>query len=194
MVIPSRRQRPVNSPGFTLIEVLVAMVLIAIVASNIAALCTLAMRAVIGARRQTSAATLALQKMEQLMALTWATSGGPPGVSVSDLTSDISVDPASASGTGLSPSPTNSLDNNVAGFVDYLDVSGAWVGSGASPPASAVFVRRWRIDPLASDPDNTLVLQVFVTTVEASSRSNQGRRIRQPGDAFLVDVKTRTAQ
>lgn len=193
---PHRRQRrptpapAVSSPGFTLVEVLVAALLVATVVANVAALCAIATRAAAGARQQTSTSLLATQKMEQLLALTWS-SAGSLAVPVSDLTSDISGDPPTGAGLGLTPSPPGSLDRNVPGYVDYLDAAGTWVGTGAAPPPRAVFVRRWSIDALPSDPDNMLVLQVFVTTVDAARRQSDGRHVHQPGDAFVVDVKTR---
>jgi hypothetical protein len=82
----------------------------------------------------------------------------------------------------------------LAGYVDFLDEAGAWVGTGPEPPPRSVFVRRWSIDPIPSDPDNLLVLQVFVTTVEASHRQSAGRRVRQTGDAYIVDLKVRLGQ
>src|SRR5947209_20448338 len=112
-----------SAGGFTLIEVLVAMVLVATVAANIAALCALAMRSAWRARQQTSAATLAQQKLEQLMALTWNMSGTPPGVAVSDLTTNSSVDPPDNSGSGLTASPAGSLDANTPGYGDFPDAN-----------------------------------------------------------------------
>jgi hypothetical protein len=46
--------------------------------------------------------------------------------------------------------------------VDYLDAYGAWVGTGSSPPAGALYVRRWSVEPLPTNPNNTLVFQVLV--------------------------------
>ena len=43
--------------------------------------------------------------------------------------------------------------------------NGAWVGTGATPPATAVYIRRWSIQPLPTNPNNTLVIQVLVTPV-----------------------------
>jgi len=183
-----------SQDGFTLVEVLVAALLITTLLINVAALGAVAVRTATTARRQTSASLLAIQKMEQLLGLTWAWAGPAPAVPLSDLTTDLSRDPASNGGSGLSPSSPGALDRNLPGYVDYLDEAGVWVGTGPEPPPRSVFVRRWSIDPIASDPDNMLVLQVFVTTVEASRRQIAGRRVRQPGDAYIVDVKARVGQ
>ena len=68
-------------------------------------------------------------------------------------------------GAGLLPSPANTLTTSTTGFVDYLDEYGAWVGTGTTPPANAIYVRRWSIEPLPTNPNNTLVFQVLVGRV-----------------------------
>jgi hypothetical protein len=185
--------RQLADSGFTLIETLVAALLAATVVVNLAALGAIAIRTTSTARRQTSASLLATQKMEQLLALTWV-SAGEAGVAVSDLTTDLSHDPPVTGGSGLAPSPHGALDGNISGYVDYLDEAGVWVGTGPAPPPRGVYVRRWSIEPMASDQNNLLVLQVFVTTVEAARRQVAGSRVRQPGDAYVADVKVRVGQ
>jgi type II secretory pathway pseudopilin PulG len=59
--------------------------------------------------------------------------------------------------------------------VDYLDRSGRPVGNAAA----ATYGRRWLIDPLPVDPDNSLVIQVIVS----------GRR----DEARIAAVRTRKA-
>ena len=66
--------------------------------------------------------------------------------------------------TGSWPSPPGTLTSNVDGYVDYLDGGGRWVGRGGSSPATAVYIRRWAVRPLASDPDDLIVLEVVVGT------------------------------
>jgi hypothetical protein len=71
------------------------------------------------------------------------------------------------------------------------------VGTGDNPTAGAVYIRRWAIIPLPTNPNNTLILQVLVTSVADEARldvSNLTRRPRQLGDAMLLSVKTRKAQ
>ncbi len=176
--------------GFTLVEICVAMMLVAIVATGVAGLCTLAIAVCDAARVQTSATILASQKIEQLRALTWTIDAA--GAVVSDRTSDLSRDPASTGGAGLGPSPADSLDANVGGYVDYLNTSGEWVGTGASPPPLARYIRRWRVRPLAGDPD-ALVLQVLVTTTR-QDRLAPRPRSRLAGDALVTSVLMRKAQ
>jgi prepilin-type N-terminal cleavage/methylation domain-containing protein len=167
--------------GFSLVEVLAAMLVLATGAMGMAGLVTLSAAATRSARDTTSASLFALDKIEQLRSLTWDYDNA--GVPVSDVTTDLSAQPPTFGGAGLTPSPSDSLDRNVPGYVDFLDAGGRWVGAGSAPPRTAVFVRRWRIAPMSANPLNTLVFQVRVTPV--------GRNLRAQ-DALLTAVRTRS--
>lgn len=181
--------------GFSLVEVLVSMGILTAVSLGVAQLFAISGRANLIARGMTSTTAMAEQKMEQLRALTWGFANDGTGLPVSDTTSNLSVTPANAGGTGLNPSPTNALDQNVAGFCDFLDAGGNWVGNGTTPPATAVYIRRWSITPLPTNPNNTLILQVLVTPIvnEMSLGPSAGQRQRMPGDTWLISVRTRKA-
>jgi type II secretory pathway pseudopilin PulG len=181
-----------RSDGFTILEVVVALLLLVTAASGAAGLVVVSEQAVQAARLQTSVTTLAVEKLEQLRSLAWVFVDGLP---VSDTGTNLAVDPPGPGGGGLLGSPPGVLRQDTAGYVDYLDRFGAWVAGGATPPATAVFVRRWSIEPHDDDPADTLVLRVFVTTV-ARSRLTAGEepRGRVPGEALmgtLVSRKTR---
>jgi prepilin-type N-terminal cleavage/methylation domain-containing protein len=153
--------------GFALLEVLIASAVIATIAAGSSVLLSMAIHASRQSRVQTIATMLAAEKLEQLRSLTWThvTTGGPAiSMPVSDLTTDLSNDPATDDGPGLLTSPGGTLTSNVVGYVDYLDADGRWIGHGASPPAPAVYIRRWAVHPLVSDPDNMLVLEVVAGT------------------------------
>ena len=182
--------------GFSLIEVLFAVGLLAVLSIGIAQLFGMATKANFAAKGQTSTALLAVEKMEQLRGLTWGFDVGPNalGLPTSDLVSNISVDPSTAGGLGLNPSPAGTLDNNIAGYVDYLDRNGQWIGNGLTPPVNAVYVRRWAVDPLPNNPNNTLVLRVRCTTVQHLARFAGPETIRTGDDTWLVGVKTRKSQ
>jgi hypothetical protein len=85
-------------------------------------------------------------------------------MSVSDVTTDLSNDPATDDGNGLLASPPGTLNSSIDGYVDYLDGAGRWVGRGGSVPATAVYIRRWTVRPIASNPDDLMVLEVVVGT------------------------------
>ena len=192
-----RPERFNSSKGFSLVEVIISMGLLTTVSLGVAQLFAASTNANRVARSTTSATALAEQKMEQLRSLTWGFDLQGQGLPLTDTTTDLSLYPHRASGRGLNPSPTDSLVRNTEGYVDYLDATGAWVGTGADIPRGAVYVRRWSISPLPTNPNNTLVLQVLVSPVSNEvSRATEanGGRTRMSGDALLVSVKTRKAQ
>jgi len=154
--------------GFSLVEVLVAMALVATSALGLAELFSLASRVTQESRIDTTATFAAETKMAELRALTlaWDAEGAP-------LTS-----------LGLGWSPAAALTANVDGYVDYVDGTGAVVGSGVQPPPAGVYQRRWSIQPLAADPANAVVLQVVAVR---ATRPNAR-------DAHLVSILARTAR
>jgi len=195
MTLPPTSSPCARDDGFTLIEVLVALAIVTCAAVGLADLVTVAVTSGQASRALTSCTALAVQKMEQLESLTWTFDGddatAPP---LGDTSTDLGADPPSGGGPGLSPGPADSLDRNVAGYVDYLDAAGRSVGAGAAPPASAVFVRRWSVAPLPSDAADSLVLQVLVTRVAVEQRLSLTagvRRLPLSGDAWLSTVMTR---
>lgn len=180
--------------GFSLMETMVATMLLASALVTTAQLLVIATRANSNAQRQTYSSTLAQEKMEQLRGLAWGFD--ELGLPVNDFTSNLTVDPAVAvGGVGLTPSPGDSLASNMTGYVDYLDRAGASLGGGADPPAGTAFVRRWSVEPLPTNPNNTLILQVMVFTV--GDRANTGTGAVLTGvrdEARLISVKTRKSR
>lgn len=143
--------------GFTLIEAVVAAALVATAVAGMAPLLVQGGRAAADERRAPVALAAAAAKLEQLLALTWTYDAA--GTPIGDLTSDTSAEPpAPVGGTGLSPSPPDSLTRSVSGYVDYLDPAGRSVGS--VPAAGAVYARRWRVRP--GGMDGMLDLRVCV--------------------------------
>ncbi len=184
-----------SSRGFSLVEVLISMGLLTAVSLGVAQLFALSTRANVIAKGATSTTAMAQQKLEQLRGLTWGFDLEGLGLPLSDTTTNVSVDPPAHNGSGLNPSPIDSLEENTAGFVDFLDGNGVWVGTGSTPPASAVYIRRWSIQPLPTNPNNTLVIQVLVTPVasESARLASAFSRTRMAGDALLVTVRARKA-
>ena len=181
--------------GFTLVEVLVAILLLVTISAGVAQVLVLAASSGRSAREQSSTTMLAAAKMEQLRSLTWGFEPfvpDLPAVPRSDGTTDLSSDPPEDDGPGLAASPAGTLSSNVPPYVDYLDRHGRYLGTGTTFPPGAMFVRRWAIQPLPDDPSRTLVLQVFVTSVRAErSRAGAPWQQRSGEDAHLVSVLTR---
>ncbi len=152
-----------------MVEVLVAMALVAVSAAGLADLFVLSSRVTHASRVETVETMAALGKMAELRSLTWAYDAGGSGAPISD--------------PGLSISPASSLAVSAGGFADYLDASGAVIGSGVQPPPQGVYLRRWSIRPLPAD-GNALVLQVVATRVTSP----------QARDVHLISILARTSQ
>jgi len=186
------REPRTSDHGFTLIEVLVATLILSSGAIAAAGLFVTAAASTRTAKVETQSTLFAAAKMEQLHALAWGydISGGP----VTDTSTDLSVEPPSSGGTGLRASPIDSLDRNCSGFVDYLDAGGRWVGTGSAPPAQAVYLRRWSIQPLAQFPNDGLVLEVLVTSVARDRSRITAANARRGLEGALVAVRMRHAR
>jgi type II secretory pathway pseudopilin PulG len=179
-----------KADGFSLVEVMVATLLLATAVVSLAQLFGLATRSNIDSRNATYMVVLAGQKLEELRALTWGFD--TQGVPVSDTTTDTSVLPeTTGGGSGLSPSPGNTLLQNTAGYVDHIDQIGARLGGGTTPPPGTIYTRRWAIQPLPADPENTLVIQVLVTRSQDRRADDDEAARRVSDQARLITVRTR---
>jgi hypothetical protein len=176
-----------DESGTALIEALIAAVVVISITTGVALLIVRSSRAVWMAGTQSAAAVAAQQKIEQLSALEWRFDAS--GVARSDSTTDLSIESSEASGSGLQPSPPDSLDRNTPGFVDFVAEDGRWRGRGAAPPSGAAFLRRWSITAYARDPAHTLVLTVVVLPI-----AEAGGRATHPAAVQLQSVRTRTAR
>ena len=182
-----------DASGFSLIEVLVATLLLATSLVTLAQLFALSTQSNAGARNTTFTALLAHQKLEELRALTWGFDA--QGLPISDTTTNTAVSPETpAGGTGLAPSPGGSLGSNTNGYVDYIGQFGDKLGGGNVAPPNTVFVRRWSVEPLPSNPNNTLILQVLVFRNNDRGAANNGAGTVLPDEARLVTVKTRKSK
>lgn len=168
--------------------------LMVVAVSALAQLFTLSTQRNTSSKNTTFAAVLAQQKMEQLRSLTWGFDA--LGLPTSDTTTDTTVVPeAAVGGTGLSPSPVNTLQQNTIGYVDYLDARGKSLGGTTTAvPNNAVYIRRWMIEPLPTNPNNTIVIQVLVTRHRDRGTADTGNVVRLPDEARIISVKTRKAQ
>jgi hypothetical protein len=179
--------------GSTLVEVLIATLILATGILTMAQLFMASTATNLNAKHDTFAVALAEQKMEQLRALTWGFDQN--GLPISDFTSDTSVVPESGNGgTGLQPSPVMSLQQNTAGYVDHVGSNGVIVGNAVVAPAQAIYTRRWSIEPLPTNPNNTLIIQVLVTPNRVRGQADLGNVGRLQNEARVVTVKTRKAQ
>jgi hypothetical protein len=175
------------------VETLVATALLATAIVSTAHMFGLATRSNLAAQRSTFATTLAAEKMEQLKGLAWGFD--EIGLPINDYTSNTAVDPATPTGgTGLSQSPDDALAANSDGYVDYLDRHGNSLGGGTAVPAGTLYVRRWSIEPLPTNPNNTLIFQVLVFSLGDRTDSTGPVLDRVRDEARMVGVKTRKSR
>ena len=189
-----KESRSASDAGSTLVEVLVATVILATGVLTMGQLFLTSTVSNVASRTDTFATVLAEQKVEQLRSLTWGFDR--EGLPVSDFTSDTSVEPlTSAGGTGLQPSPAAVLQQNTGGYVDHVGANGQIVGNAVQAPGTAAYTRRWSIEPLPTNPNNTVIIQVLVTPAHrARGQADQGNVARLPNEARIITVKTRKAQ
>ena len=179
--------------GFSLVEVLLATTLLTVAIVSLAQLFAVSTRANTNAKLPTFTTVLAQQKMEQLRSLTWGFDS--QGLPLTDTSTNITAAvEAPTGGKGLTPSPVGALGENTDGYCDFLDGNGQSLGGGTTPPANAIYVRRWTVEPLPTNPNNTLVLQVLVARNRSRNAADQAVGVnRLPDEARIISVKTRKA-
>jgi hypothetical protein len=183
---PRRHRLLASARGASLIDALIAILLVVTISGGAAHLLVWGRRAAWTAGARTTAVMLAAQKIEQLRALPWYVDAA--GAPVADAQTDLSVEPLGTGGSGFALSPPGTLDANVPGYVDFLDADAGWRGNGTRPPPGAVFVRRWSVRPFHGDPAHTVVLSVLVMPVaDAAGPPRAGRGAR------LATIRTRVS-
>jgi prepilin-type N-terminal cleavage/methylation domain-containing protein len=152
-----------NTRGFTLVETVTAISIIAVALTSLAQLFVIASQANADARRAAFTSILATQKIEELR------SHGPDLVQQGDA----------------------SLSSDISGSCDFLDEYGRSLGTGVSPFPGTVYLRRWSVEPIPSDPD-TFVVQVAVfPSLWRGGTDPAAPDARPLGGAQIVTVKTR---
>ena len=182
-----------SEAGFSLVEVLVATGLLATALVALAQLFAIATATNAAARNSTVTMVLAEQKIEQLRALQYTFDRA--GLPVQDTATDLAVYPPLATGgKGLSPHTANTIQANTDGYVDYLDHYGRTLGGGTVIPDNTAYIRRWSVEPLPTNPNNVVILQVLVTRQRDRGTGNAGSVSRGPQEARLMTIKSRKVQ
>ena len=165
-------RRSKNDEGSSLVEVIVAMLIMATLAAGLLSMSAIALtqsenQGHLAART----AEYAQDKMEQLLVLSYGNS-----------TSDTRLFPAPASGgTGLTVGGSSNPATPVVGYADYLDANGnLLVSTSATPPANWFYQRVWQITQLTAT-----LKEVRVTATVARSIG----RTQKP-TATLVSIKS----
>jgi type II secretory pathway pseudopilin PulG len=179
--------------GFSIVEVMVATGLLASALVALAQLFAIATTTNAAARSSTLTMMLAEQKIEQLRALQYTFDRA--GLPVQDIETDLAVyPPAATGGKGLSPHTDNTIQANTDGYVDYLDHYGRTLGGGTVIPENTAFIRRWSVEPLPTNPNNVIILQVLVTRQRDRGTGDAGSVARGPNEARLMTIKSRKVQ
>ena len=129
--------------GFSLVEALIASLLMATAVVGLAHLVVTAAAQGATIRSQTTAIAAAQSKLDQLRSLAWT---------------------YAADGTALSD---QALGESPSGSVDYLDSTGASCGDDDAC-SFATYVRRWSITLFDPDDLDTLALQICVFRINMS--------------------------
>jgi prepilin-type N-terminal cleavage/methylation domain-containing protein len=179
--------------GFSLVEVMIATGILAAALVSLAQLFAISTASNHAARNSGTAMIYAEQKIEQLRALSYTLDAS--GLPITDSTTDTSVyPPAVTGGTGLSPSTDNTLQSNTDGYVDYLDTLGRSLGGGETIPDNTAFIRRWSIEPLPTNPNNVIIMQVLVTRSRDRGTGDLGSVARGADEARLMTIRSRKVQ
>lgn len=147
-----------NSRGFTLVEVMVALMVLLVVTVGVLPLTLVATKTAENQGHLVSRTTeYAQDKLEQLLALAYG-----------DTASDTRVFPATeAGGTGLATGGSSNPDAPVASYVDYLDIDGTLIAADDDEAPPTWFYKRvWEIEV----PSGNLK-RVTVTAIVRSSSS-----------------------
>ena len=148
--------------GFSLLEVAVALGVLAVVMAGLAPFFVHVSRSTSLAASDAAAHVLAVSKVHELRAAFAAAPDTPPA------------------------SPAGTLEADVPGWVEWLDAEGRVAGAAALP---GDFVRRWAATPIGGSPDaHVIVVLVF----PASAIGRSASRPRQPGEGWAAAVTRRT--
>ena len=173
-----------------LIETLVAAAIIVALAAGVAQVASMTSAAVLASGAQGKALFLAVQKLEQLKALTWTFDDALQPIS--DISTNLAFDPPAGDGAGLSASGPVTSPVAGTGYVDYLDSDGRRLGTGSEPPAGTSFVRRWSVTPLGMPSGDPLLLQVVVVATGVRGPAGPAAaRPNDPGVTWLATVRVR---
>ena len=130
--------------GFSLVETLIATLIVASAVGGLAHLVALGARQAGATRQQLAAVTIAQSKLEELRGGPWTyASDGTP-----------------ISSALLAPSPSDALLVDHDGYFEHVDGFGVVVAP--TEVATTHYTRRWSITPLYPADPNTLVLRACV--------------------------------
>lgn len=141
--------RHLRRAGTSLIEVVVAIGLVALLLAAVAPVTARAVLQVERSRLLTIASASAASQLDRLRALPWYDL--PDGNRVLDAWSLLQADGFTSGGQGLLETGGDSLEMSTAGHADVVPPPGA-------VPAGTLLTRRWRISGVPADPSCLLLI------------------------------------
>jgi prepilin-type N-terminal cleavage/methylation domain-containing protein len=189
----------VDRRGFTLVEVVAAVLLLTVVGLSVSTALLAGRAAAVHGREQAIGRIAAQSRLATLARLAFYRSIDAAGaaVAVTDTTTDLAADPATSGGAGLQPSPAGSLWRDTAGYVDYLDATGRALGADAEARARAAYVRRWAVGRQGDAAGEVALFAVLVApmaTALHTATSEPARLGEQPGVVLLRGTRHREAR
>lgn len=168
--------------GVTLIETTIALGILLVLISGVAQLFAFTASTSSDIRHRTMSLWLARAKLAQLESLRFIIEELPGGTTLvfTDTVTDLGRDPPGINGAGLQPSPADALVVPHAGYVDYLDEWGRWVGAGPAPPPGAIYTRRWTVSRTGAHPREVALFQVIATRVSTASAVTGEALLKHP--------------
>jgi prepilin-type N-terminal cleavage/methylation domain-containing protein len=172
----SSKQPAAGAAGFTLIETVFALTLLAIVAAGVMPLALVAVKATENQGHLAARTTeYAQDKLEQLMALSY-------GDAITDTRTFPSAD---AGGSGLTIGGSDDPDAPVNLYVDYLDINGTLVDDADDGGTDWFYKRVWKVEIPAGKAN---IKQISVTaTVRVASQGGAGDLPRSTVSALKTD-------
>jgi len=159
---------PKSRAGFSLIEVMIAIVILTVGLLSLAQMMVVATNANALAGRMTASAALAKQQLELLKAAPFYTNPANPSIAA--------MNPLLAEG--------GDVDSNVTDYFQLYNADGEPV----DPGTGSLFVVRWQIEQLV-DPKGSMPLAMLRITVRCLPSSESGIFLGV-GDARFVTFRT----
>ena len=154
------------SPGFTLIEAVVALALVAVAGLSVSTALVASRTVAVRSREEAIGSIAARARLAALM--------------------------EGADRTDPVPSPGTALRVDSAGYVDYLDATGRELGAGDEP--GAAYVRRWSIGRHGRAPGEVTLFAVLVAPIAVAARTagaDPAALADQPGVVVLRGARVR---
>lgn len=166
----SRRRKPGNEAGISLIEVMIALAILMIVSIGILSMAMISISTTENQGHLAARTTeYAQDKMEQLLGLAFTDGSLTSGTDTTSIDTTNNTYTLGTGGTGLVAGGSLTTSAPTNGYVDYLDANGNPLGGGATAPNNTFYIRVWQI----TDTSSTLkTISVRVAAISGVNTTN----------------------